>query len=220
MVEAQRVQFPDLVIAVAAVVLPTLVLFSPAGAFAEPVANDVTNPAIRDSAFWPVFFWALGCPIALAKRNWITGVRITWTLGCLLSLLHIAVAFHLGHGWSHEAAWEHTRQVGGYGDGIFVNYAFALVWLADVVWVWALPGSYLARPRRLNWTIHGFLAFVVVNAAVVFGSRESRAWFLYWFLVSLVATPFGRWYVRRRAAQESAARRTGGEFRTRRRYHR
>ena len=198
MADAQRVQFPDLIIAVAAVVLPTFVLFSPARAFAEPATTDVTNPAIRDSALWPVFFWALGWPIALAKRGRIPGVRITWTLGCLVSLLHIAVAFHLGHGWSHAAAWEHTRQVGGYGDGIFVNYAFALVWLADVVWVWALPGAYLARPRWLNWTIHGFLAFVVFNAAVVFGSWESRFRFATFFLGSALVV----WYLRREATSK------------------
>ena len=94
---------------------------------------------------------------------------------------------------SHAAAWEHTRQVGGYGDGIFVNYAFALVWLADVVWVWVSPGSYLTRPRWLHWAVHGFLAFVVVNAAVVFAGWGMRLAFAGWVL-GLAAFV---WYVRR-----------------------
>jgi hypothetical protein len=117
----------------------------------------------------------------------------------VLLLLHIAVAFHLGHGWSHEAAREHTRQVGGYGDGIFVNYAFALVWLADVVWAWASFRSYVARPRWLNWAIHGFLAFVVVNAAVVFGGERARFLFVVFFLASAL----GVWLKRRREQAES-----------------
>ncbi|WP_171469124.1 hypothetical protein [Frigoriglobus tundricola] len=100
-----------------------------------------------------------------------------WTLGCALLLVHIAVAFHLGHGWSHQMAWEHTRQVGGYGDGIFVNYVFALVWLADVLWAWVGVDSYRARPRWLTWSVVGFLAFVVFNAAVVFGGWGSRGAF-------------------------------------------
>ena len=40
--------------------------------------------------------------------------------------VHVAVAFHLGHGWSHAAALNTPATVGGYGDGIFVNYAFVL----------------------------------------------------------------------------------------------
>ena len=33
------------------------------------------------------------------------------------------------------------------GGGLYVNYAFALVWGADVAWWWLGPRSYLARPR-------------------------------------------------------------------------
>ncbi len=114
------------------------------------------------------------------------GLRVTWTLGCVLLLHHIAVAFHAGHDWSHEAAWNHTRQVGGYGDGIYVNYLFTIVWVADVIWMWVAFDSYLTRPRWLHWTIHGFLAFIVFNAAVVFGSSESHELFVVMFLFVLV----------------------------------
>jgi hypothetical protein len=71
-----------------------------------------------------------------------------------------------------------------------VNYAFALVWLADAVWAVVCFDSYNARPRWLHWTIYAFLAFVVVNAAVVFGSEGMRLvsailTFLYLPLVAL-----------------------------------
>ena len=202
MVEAKRVQLPRLVVFaldVLILVIGLALVWADAYPLLGPGGTDPANDEIKDTAKSPVLFWCIGWPIVLIRKTVPAGIALIWTLGCVLAWVHIAVAFHLGHGWSHEAAWEHTRKVGGYGDGIFVNYAFALVWLADVVWVWALPGSYRARSRWLNWTIHGFLAFVVFNAAVVFGSWESRAWLLYWFLVSLVATLFGRWYVRRRS---------------------
>jgi len=169
-------QFQHGVIA-SAFVAGLVISFSPVQNFWEPVGTDIGNPAIKGSAFGPVFFWCLGAPIAFVERPWVYGARFAWTLGGVLSLLHIAVAFHLGHGWSHRAAWEHTRQVGGYGDGIFVNDAFVLVWLADVLWAWVALDSYLARSRWLKWSVFGFLAFVVFNAAVVFGGWGSRVAF-------------------------------------------
>jgi len=151
-----------------------------------PGGTDPTNADIKDSARSPVLFWCIGWPIVLARRSVPAGVALIWTLGCAMTWVHIAVAFHLGHGWSHQAAWEHTRQAGGYGDGIFVNYAFAVVWLADALWAWATLAPYGGRPRWLNWTVHGFLAFVVVNAAVVFGGPEMRVQFASFFVVTLL----------------------------------
>ena len=178
----------------------------PIRALLEPVGTDISNAAIKDSALLPVLLWGLGWPIALGRQPGQLRLRLSWALGCVLLLLHIAVAFHLGHGWSHAAAWEHTRQVGGYGDGIFVNYAFALVWTADVVWACVAFKSYLARPRWLNWTIHGFLAFVVFNAAVVFGSWEMRILFALAFLISLAFV----WWTRNAPPANSESNETSG----------
>ena len=162
----------------------------------EPVGADVTNKKITGSALLPVASWCVSWPmVAWPHPRDKSAGRSLWTLGCSFLLLHIAIAFHLGHGWSHGAAWEHTRQVGGYGDGIFVNYAFALVWLADVIWMWAAFRSYLGRPRWLKCAIHGFLAFVVFNAAVVFADWGLRLLFLTWFLGFAGAI----YYVRRTA---------------------
>ncbi len=58
---------------------------------------------------------------------------------------------------------------------MYVNYAFTLVWLFDVAWWWTRQ-DYRARPRWLDWTIHGFLSFIVFNATVIFASGFSR-WF-------------------------------------------
>ena len=155
-------------------------------ALLEPAGADTNRWAIRATAILPVCFWCVGWPIALTRRLYVVGNHFQWTGGCVGCLLHIAVAFHLGHGWSHETAWEHTRQVGGYGEGVYVNYAFALVWLFDVVWLWVAVQSYKARPWWLKWPIHGFLAFVVFNAAVVFGGWEARSYFAIFFTTTLL----------------------------------
>jgi hypothetical protein len=188
-----------LVLGVVALVIFGVMILLPGLALLEPVGTDVTNKTIKRSAELPVFMWCLGCPIAFARRcRWLLGLSTSWAFGCLFLFWHIAIAFHLGHGWSHQAAWEHTRQVGGYGDGIFVNYAFALVWLADAIWVWVAPGSYLTRPPWLHWSIHAFLAFVVFNAAVVFADWRFRSIFLSWFVAWSLLLALGVRYMRRR----------------------
>jgi hypothetical protein len=186
-------QFADWAIVIGAAGLTGSALFSPGKVLLAPAANDVTHPAIRESAFWCVFLWCAVWPAALFARSGFLSdtnsvvIRFAWAFGCVLLLWHIAIAFHVGHGWSHQAAWDHTRQVGGYGDGIYVNYFFALVWFADAVWMCAAFSSYLARPLWLHYTIHGFLAFIVFNAAVVFGSSDSRAAFFGVPLLALTA---------------------------------
>jgi hypothetical protein len=97
--------------------------------------------------------------------------------GCLA---HIACAFHFYHGWSHAEAYRHvarrTYEVIGWdwGGGIYFNYAFALLWLADAAWWWLAPGKYLLRSRAVNLAIHLSVFFIVFNATVVFGSGWIR----------------------------------------------
>src|ERR1035438_9442710 len=108
--------------------------------------------------------------------------RIAWTAGCGVYLLHVACAFEYFHHWSHAEAYAFTAQqtaavVGlDWGGGLYVNYAFTLIWLADVCWWWADPPRYLARPRWIDLGVHGFLGFVAFNATVIFASGFSR-WF-------------------------------------------
>src|SRR5262249_14743696 len=115
-----------------AVVIPYSVFTDYVEPLMEPAGNDPADPAIKRSAFLVPLLWLCG-PLAFAVAKWRgvqslsrwhrIGIQVSWASACAVLLLHIAVAFHLGHGWSHEAAWEHTKQVGGYGDGIYVNYA-------------------------------------------------------------------------------------------------
>lgn len=132
------------------------------------------HPAVTASAGLAVV-WMLGAWLGM-----LTGAafaRLGWTLGFAALVVHLVIAFGVAHGWSHAAAVEHVRQVGGYGEGIAVNYLFAAVWLVDVAWWRADPDGRARRPRWVGWAVHGFLAFVVLNATVIFGPAERRWWY-------------------------------------------
>jgi|GEM_PF-3575365 len=178
----------------------------PLTVFTKPPGTntDEDRKTISQTAWEPVIFWCIGCPIAFVSRQLAFALRAAWTLGLVFFWIHIAAAFHLAHGWSHAAAWEHTRQVGGYGDGIYVNYAFAIAWLADVIWSWVAFDSYFTRPRWMKWPVHGFLAFVVFNAAFVFASWPHRLFFGVCFLTLPGLYPLGMWYVQRRSMEHCA----------------
>jgi hypothetical protein len=59
-------------------------------------------------------------------------------------------------------------------------------WLADALWLCAAFDSYFARPRWLHWAVHGFIAFVVFNAAVLFADWMYRAFTASLLLITLV----------------------------------
>jgi hypothetical protein len=109
--------------------------------------------------------------------------RWFWTMGCGIYMVHVLVAFHLMHGWSHEAAYEHVRQRTLHttglasGIGLYINYAFGVLWIADTLAWW----------RRLDWSerrvpywiVQGIFAFLVSQATVALGP-----WF--WTPISLI----------------------------------
>jgi hypothetical protein len=107
-------------------------------------------------------------------RRWV------WTVSCALFLLHVGSAFGFYHHWSHADAYEatalRTRQTVGVdsGAGLYLNYLFALLWPADVLWWWLAPALHGIQPRWLAWTFGIFFAFMAVNATVVFGGTTAR----------------------------------------------
>ncbi|WP_153556761.1 hypothetical protein [Roseimaritima sediminicola] len=102
-------------------------------------------------------------------------VRFLWTIGAVFCLVHIAGAFGVYHDWRHDAALRHTaeqteRMIGvAWAGGLYVNYAFTVLWLADVAAWWIGGVGFPYRHRVYFWTVHASFAFVVVNATVVFG---------------------------------------------------
>ena len=157
---------------------------------ASDVQSDLRHPAILLTAFFAVCLWvgAVARMLEMRGDEWQVGsrslrlLRAGWFAGWLMFLVHVAAAFHVAHGWSHTAAYEHTERTSGVGEGIFVNYLFGLMWGLDVVWLVGSPGSYARRPRWVGWAVHGFLTFVVFNATVVYGTG-----FIRWMGVLLFA---------------------------------
>jgi hypothetical protein len=107
--------------------------------------------------------------------------RLMYTLACALLWVHVPLAFHFVHHWSHAGATvvtaEQTRAVFGFawGGGVYVNYILMAVWAADAAYWWlAGDDAYRTRPRGITWTVHGFILFIAFNAAVVFAHGTTR----------------------------------------------
>jgi hypothetical protein len=111
------------------------------------------------------------------RRRW---ARCTWAAACVLYDVHVLLAFQYVYHWSHATAVEftakRTAEVLGTpsGNGIFVSYAFTLVWTADVLWQWLAPTSHAARPRIVGRLVEGFAAFMVFNAVILFAEPKVR----------------------------------------------
>jgi hypothetical protein len=128
----------------------------------------------RSTIWLSIVFYAIGC-VMLCVRHRDRWVRLAWTIGCAALLAHFICAFQFYHSWSHQLAYVETaRQTAevfaiNWGGGLFINYAVASVWTADVVWWW-MAG--LESYRRRAWWVtllwHGFLIFIIFNATVVF----------------------------------------------------
>lgn len=120
---------------------------------------------------------------ALSRKRyrWDSAARLAYTFACVGLLAHVACAFHFYHGWSHGAAYldtaRQTYEVFGlnWGGGVYVNYVLLAVWLLDVTWWWARGlDSYRQRPWPLVAAWHGFMIFIIFNAAVVFETGFAR----------------------------------------------
>ncbi len=160
---------------------------------------------------WTVRLAVALCALSLALRarrrqSW---ARLAWTIGYGAFLLHVACAFQFYHHWSHRAAYEDTARrtaevVGlAWGGGLYANYAFALVWGADVAWWWAAARTYVRRSWAVEAAVQGFLAFMMLNATVVFGVGLIRWMGLAICLALAVVFGLTRW---RAEGREASAR--------------
>ena len=124
--------------------------------------------------------------------------RLLWTAACVLLWIHVACAFQYAHHGSHAEAYAHTarqtEQVVGldWGGGIYFNYLLMVLWAGDAAWWWLAPRSFRARPPIIGGIIRGFVAFMALNAAVVFVSGPLR-----WVALGVMLI-LGVWAIRRR----------------------
>jgi len=141
--------------------------------------------------------------IGMHSRRSFYWQRCLWSLGALLLLLHVLLAFVYFHDGSHASAVRETaRQTAAltglsWGGGVYVNEVFVAYWLLDAGLMW-LPGRSsrhapaIADRTARRWRVvrHGVSAFMMFNATVVFGPPFWR-WL---FPVSVLALFLGRWY--------------------------
>lgn len=158
-------------------------------AFTEPAGENPSRPVVANSAWLAVAAWfAAGGLAAFHPR----AARNCYAWGCAVYLLHVALAFHLGHRWSHAAAFDHVERTSGFGRGLFVSYLFTLTWLADAAWSVLAFETYRRRSRWWNGAVHGFMAFVIFNATVVYGEGPGR-WLSAAAFAAIIAIVLRRW---------------------------
>jgi hypothetical protein len=127
--------------------------------------------------------YALGALAFGFSRNrykWDSIARLALTAGCVALLAHVACAFHFYHGWSHESAYRETaRQTAevfgvDWGGGLYINYAFIIGWILNVVSWWRGLDLYRSLPVSLliGWQV--FMLFIFFNATVIFGKGALR----------------------------------------------
>jgi hypothetical protein len=132
------------------------------------------------AAVYGTAWLALACWVA---SNWSSSgawARLLWTGGCLANLGHILLAFHVIHGWDEDQVYaaisRQTFEVSGVetGIGLYVNYAFTALWLADTAVWWLLPLFHERRPRWLAGVYQFIFLFMFFNATVIFGRNAVR----------------------------------------------
>lgn len=139
---------------------------------------------------WVVGEWRRTAPAASA-----TDGRMGWTLGAIATVVHTLLAFHVHHAWSHAAALADTARqtavVTGleWGGGLYVNYVFVVLWMADVGWWWLAPGAFARAPAWLDGAIRLFLWVMFVNGAFVFVRGPMR-----WAGAAAAVAVLAAWY--------------------------
>tara|TARA_A100001037_G_scaffold290553_1_gene303551 strand:+ start:655 stop:1131 length:477 start_codon:yes stop_codon:yes gene_type:complete len=130
---------------------------------------------LATSIYVSASLYAIALGLILSKPQQTSALfKVVWSTACLLAALHAYLALSDVHHWNHHHAFEHianeTERVLGFrfGYGVYFNYLFVLVWIADVIWLWGSPESYQNRSNRLSSAFHLFLILIMVNGAVVF----------------------------------------------------
>ena len=119
----------------------------------------------------------------------------TYATGAILLVIHILLAMAVRHNWSNAAAVEatarHTNDMFGlaWGGGVYVNYVFAAIWIAEL-FVWRQwPDGYALRPGWIKWSLRLFYFVIIVSAAVIFATGWRR-----WVGAAIVLSLIWSWW--------------------------
>ena len=140
---------------------------------ASPTAgDDLTRHTVRLALLY--YAAALTLMIRMRRPDWLARsgrgrlARWCWTLAWAAFVVHLGMAFHHYHHWSHASAVEHTREVSGFGEGIYFSHLFALAWTADMMAWWLRPAWYARRSPWVDRALHGYMLFIIFNATIVY----------------------------------------------------
>jgi hypothetical protein len=170
----------DLVMVASWLVLLAGVIALPYATQSPTLGDDLIRFTIRLALVYYVL--AASLMLRLPAGDWRASAgrgrlaRWCWTLAWAAYLVHLGMAFHHYHSWSHAAAVEHTRQVSGVGAGIYASHLFTLVWTMDVLFWWLQPARYATRSPWIDRMLHGFMAFIIFNGTIVYENGPIR-WF-------------------------------------------
>jgi hypothetical protein len=147
-------------------------------ALATNLGDLLVRNTIRLSLAW--YLAALLAMLCCRSQDWSATsprgrlARWCWTWAVVCFLVHLALAFHFVHDWSHAHAFAKTRRVAGVGEGIYVSYAFTLLWVADVCYWWIAPRAFAARSVWIDRALQAFMLFIVFNGTVIYESGPIR----------------------------------------------
>jgi hypothetical protein len=155
-----------------------------AGTFLAPLVRgsaDCGDELTRNTVRLALAYYAAaaGLMLFLAPSEWAGSgrgrlARACWSLAWAAYLVHLGMAFHYYHHWSHADAVRRTAEVSGFGPGVYVSHLFTLAWTFDVALWWLRPARYAARPRWADALLHGFMAFVIFCGTVVYETGPIR----------------------------------------------
>jgi hypothetical protein len=158
----------------------TLLVVTMAGTWllAVDTGGSLIRNGVRLALAW--YFTSVALMLYMQPPDWAATTRLgriarwCWTWAILGFVLHVGLAFHYFHHWSHAHAVAHTREVAGIGEGIYVTYLFLLLWAADAV-DWLLrPQARAVRPAWIGRTLHAFMLFIIFNGVVVYEDGPIR----------------------------------------------
>jgi hypothetical protein len=154
------------------------------------LGDDLTRHTVRLALLFALPVALLMQRLDLAGRQARTRAgqvaRLCWTLAWLSYAIHLGMAFHHFHGWSHADAVAHVERRSGFGPGIWFPHLFTLAWTVDVVWWWLRPEGRAARPAWAAWLLYGYMALITFNGTVVYETGLIR-WAGALFIAALAA---------------------------------
>ena len=154
--------------------------------------STISVPPVVALTIWTALGLYVAGEAGRALRPPAPWARPAWLLGSFVYLGHIAAAFEIHHDWSHAAAYAQTAArtaalVGlEWGGGLWVNYTFTALWVAEGLWWQLAPAHYARRPPVFTTAVRGVFLFMIANGAVVFVSWPRRGlgigilWALIW----------------------------------------